>query len=618
MNTEKIARVVFPSPLPALAREFEYQIPAELGESIAVGCRVSVKFAGQTKEGFVVAIGNSAEFSGKLSPILSVVSSVPVLQPHVYQLLKAVAARQCCSVGELIESAVPKRSVRVEKSFSYSPSSIESLSQSDIRLFHQLRPVSQSNGYPGYLETLLQLASTSIDKGVPAIIAVPDFRDLALLEMALTETDLRWLRYEGSEVGSTRYSKFLQQLAGDVDLVIGTRSVIYSPMSINATLIIWDDGDQSHQDQQSPYLATREIALVRQSLSKCELHFVSHAISTEVVRLLEIGYLKLAPLDNWRPKVFASEGRGLDGASFKLIKRALDKGSVLFQVSAPGTSRSLYCAGCGERSNCSRCHGPLWVNASSQTVCRWCGQLNLHFVCAGCGDRTLRQGAAGATRWVEQLGKSFPGVPIREVIAEADVTTLKSAKGIVVSTPGIEPVIEGGYSAVVFIDCQAQLSRDSLRAPEDGLRNWLNALAFMNGAGESVAVGLTSEVERALTLGEVRQTASQLLQDRVELGLPPALRFLTAEGDLSVLELLKVRVELVPEAKVLGIAKAQSGKSAADYRLMASFPYSAGPAMASQIQEFSASLGTKQVRVSAKSGKNLRPVTIKFDDPRVI
>ena len=56
MASEVYARVVFQSPLPALDREFEYVVPETLVAELAVGCRIKVPFAGQTKEGFVVAL----------------------------------------------------------------------------------------------------------------------------------------------------------------------------------------------------------------------------------------------------------------------------------------------------------------------------------------------------------------------------------------------------------------------------------------------------------------------------------------------------------------------------------------------------------------------------------
>jgi primosomal protein N' (replication factor Y) len=410
----------------------------------------------------------------------------------------------------------------------------------------------------------------------------------------------------------------MEQLQPVPKVVLGNRSAIYSPVAGSAAIIIWDDGDQSHQDQQSPYLTTREIALIRQSLFRGPLHILSHTRSTDLQRLVQVGYLAEAPIDSWRPKVSISEGRGLDGTAFKIIKQGLESGPVLFQVAAPGTARSLYCHSCNVRSMCSKCHGPLWLNASGKIVCRWCGQFNMDFRCQACGGTKLSQGAAGATRWVEQLGKSFPGIPIREITAQSGSADISGKPQIVVSTPGIEPIATNGYSAVVFVDCMAQLGRDSLRAPEDALRAWLNSLAFMSESGSAVAVGASAEVSKALSLGEVIETASKMLGEREELGFPPSKRMLSAVGSLEIVTKFGEYLTEIAGVQVLGIASAQSATNEPDYRMIASFSYGSGNQVAIAAKEFLARLSSKDVRTSSKSGRSIRPVTIKFDDPRVL
>ena len=619
-STEVFARVVFPSPLPALDREFDYKVPAHLVDSIRLGCRVKVPFAGQTKEGFVVLLSPEPSFAGSISSITDLVSDVPVLAPHVYSLLKSVAQRQCCSVGELLENAVPKRSVRIEKSFTevkHLPIG-EGLGRKTVEL---VRPVFDSaSGLPGFVPKLAKLAAEKFEQGLSVIVCVPDFRDLErvgkALENLIAPESLTVVN--SADMGSKRYDSFLRQLSGQPQVVLGTRSAIYSPVSSSAALIIWDDGDQSHQDQQAPYLTTREIALIRQSLFNCDLHFLSHARSTEVQRLVEIGYVEEVPSDNWRPKVAIAEGRGLEGTSFKAIKAGLEKGPVLFQVAAPGKARSLYCVGCNERSKCVHCNGPLWLNASGQIVCRWCGKFNLDFECHSCQSRKLSQGAAGATRWVEQLGKSFPGVPVREITADSPTEEVGDKPALIVSTPGIEPIAKSGYAVVVLIDCSSQLSRDSLRAPEDALRDWLNALAFMRSDGQAVAVGVSEEVSRALSLGEVTDTVSRILQEREELGFPPAKRILSATGSLETVNSLGQLLGKIGGVTVLGVAEAQTSTNEKDFRLLASFNYAAGSNVAKEVRAFLLTLSSKAVRVNARSGRAVRPLTIKFDDPRVL
>lgn len=620
MASEVYARIVFQSPLPALDREFEYMVPQALVSAVTVGCRVKVPFAGQTKDGFVVALVSEPEFSGKISPIREVVSSVPVLQPHVYQVLKSVAERQCCSVGELIDNAVPKRSVRVEKSFAL-PSKVDIEFPAGMRLATLVRPYFDTEqGSPSFVLKLRDLALKYLGTGRSVIVCVPDFRDLQRVAKVISHqisTEALVIQ-DSSEVGSKRYESFLRQLGGAPKIVLGTRTAIYSPIAKDSAIIIWDDGDQSHQDQQSPYLTTREIALMRQSLFGCPLHFLSHSRSAEVQRLVQIGYLEEDAIDPWRPQVAISEGRGLDATSFKIIKTGLETGAVLFQVASPGVARSLYCENCSERSKCNNCHGPLWLNAKGQVVCRWCGQLNLAFKCASCGGVKLKQGAAGATRWAEQLGKSFPGVQIREITADKPLETLSEKPSIVVCTAGIEPVVPSGYSAVVLVDCATQLSRDSLRAPEDALRGWLNSLAFMKSGGKAVAVGVSHEVAKALSLGQVIETAADFLTEREELGFPPARRVVSVTGALDILNRIGAELKTIHGLRILGIAEAKTSAAESDFRLVATFQYGIGSEVADELRKFQLTLGTKDIRTNSKSGRVLRPVTIKFDDPRVL
>jgi primosomal protein N' (replication factor Y) len=620
MASEMFARVVFQSPLPALNREFEYSVPQELQSTLLVGQRVKVSFAGQSKEGFVVGIAGTKEFSGKLSEIAEIVSDIPVLSQEIYLLLKTISIRQCCSVGEIIGNAVPKRAVRVEKSFSYKAPNTETR-PTGVRMAELVEPVANAQtGNPVFLERLAKKACEYFEAGRSVIVCVPDFRDLKRISAELSKSVSQDAisTVDSNELASLRYQNFLDQLASDQRIVIGTRNAIYSPVSGDAAIIIWDDGDQSHQDQQAPYLTTREIALIRQDLFGAPIHFFSHSRSTEVQRLVRIGYLSEAEASSWRPKVLVTDGTGLDGITFQVIKRALESGPVLVQVASPGNARSLYCNSCSVRSMCKNCNGPLWMNAKAQIVCRWCGNLNLDFKCPKCLGTKLRQGAAGATRWAEQLGKSFPGIPVREVSVEQEEHRIPNRPALVICTAGIEPIADGGFAGVILLDCATQLNVDSLRAPEDSLRAWLNAVAFMRPGAQAAAVGVSDEVSRALTLGQVIETVDGILSEREILGFPPTKRFVSATGTRQVIDSLARVLEAVPALLVLGISEAQSGNASSEFRLVASFAYSNGPMVSSIFREFIANLKSNEIRTNLKSGKNVRPLTIKFDDPRVI
>ena len=620
MPTSAVAKVVFDSPLPALDREFEYLVPLELQSEIRVGVRVKVPFARQSKVGFVVGLAPEAEFSGKLSEISEIISAIPVLQPHIYQLLREVSARQCAGVGELINAAVPARSVRVEKTFPFTEST-QNARPEGIRQTHIVRPVaSNESGIPKGFTQLAELAAAEFAKGLSVLVVMPDFRDVEMFgnEIAKLVSSESLVPRSSSDVASETYFKFLSQLSGQQQIVFGTRNVIYSPIAATSSIIVWEDSDQSHTDQQSPYLNTREIALIRQCLASANLFFLGHSRSTEVQRLVNIGYLSAKQTDSWRPKVLSFSGSGLDAGSFSLIKRALESGPVLVQVATPGISRSLFCAECSERSSCMSCNGPLWLNASGHAVCRWCGRSNLDFKCRGCGNSKLRQGGAGATRWSSQLGKSFPGVTVREITSDERDVKISGKKQIVVATPGTEPVAMGGYAAVLVIDGNLTLGRDSLRASEDALRTWLTAIGFMSSKGEAGIIGLTEEVERAFTLGEVESVVIELLAEREQLGFPPARRVLSAIGQEASLLKLEELLKKLEGVRVLGISKAATAKAENDHRLVATFTYSSGSVVATEVRAFLSSMAGAANRVSVKSGRSIRPISIRFDDPQVI
>jgi primosomal protein N' (replication factor Y) len=127
---------------------------------------------------------------------------------------------------------------------------------------------------------------------------------------------------------------------------------------------------------------------------------------------------------------------------------------------------------------------------------------------------------------------------------------------LVVSTPGAEPVAEGGYGAVLLLDTWALLARADLRAGEETLRRWMAAanLARPAGAGGRVVVvadgGLITV--QALLRWDPATFARRELGERRELGFPPAARMASLTGPADAVAELLALVELPDGAEVLG------------------------------------------------------------------
>jgi primosomal protein N' (replication factor Y) len=610
------ARVAIESPLPQLDRLFDYEIPTDM--QVVVGCRVNVPFGNSPKTGFVVELAESTDWVGKVAQITEVVSPIAVLTPTIFELVRAVADRQASTFGDVIGSAIPVRAVRAEKAWLAQTErpQIERPAEMRAPTLAKLSARIVEPRSSRWLDELIASSANVVKLGSSAIVALPDFRDIERFVSRARELGLSDQVLEYSVEGRTQgYEVFLAALDHrNPRIVVGSRNSLYAPVDAGA-IFIWDDGDQSHQDQQSPYATSREIALIRQKITDCQLAFFSHARSVEVQRLVEIGYLTECSSDFAKPNLSVSDGEfRVDSAAWIAIREGLKTGPVLVQVSSVGVAKSLYCKNCSTRAKCSTCNGPLWINPRGETKCRWCNAFAMGASCAACKSTEFRYGKPGATRTVAEFGKSFPGVKVTEVTADQLKVSIDSKPQIVVATPGIEPVAPGGYSAIVILDAQDALARDTLKATEDAVRAWANAIALLADSGRAVIVGVLGDLSTKLSLWQLRELISDEYAERVALSFPPAVRVLSATGAPANVQAVRAELQTCKQVQILGESPADNS----EVRLLARFSYSAGAEITGIVRSAQLKLASGQKRYNAKSGRPQRPVTVKLDDPQVL
>src|SRR5690606_13482233 len=181
----------------------------------------------------------------------------------------------------------------------------------------------------------------------------------------------------------------------------------------------------------------------------------------------------------------------IPGAAFAAARAALKEGaSVLVQVPRRGYVPALACGKCRTPARCRRCNGPLALpeggpgGMAHSPACRWCGISETAYRCPVCAARALRAVVIGAARTAEELGRAFPGVPVRGSSAGSMLDTVEPGPQVVVATVGAEPVVRGGYGVALLLDGWALLGRADLRAAEDALRRWMNAAALVRAHGQ--------------------------------------------------------------------------------------------------------------------------------------
>lgn len=610
------ARVVIDSPLAQLDHPFDYTIPDELADSVLVGTRVKVTLgrSKQLLDAFVVDIVEGSDFSSSAVPLTELVSAAPVLRPNIYRFAQAVSKRQASTVAEVLKHAIPNRSVSVEKLWLDNAPVIAPRTVAKPRLSTAICSIGSAENT--WIKNLLNMANEKLATGYSVMAIVPDVRDLNLLRAAIPNT-VRFVEYQSDLKPSVRYRNFLSCITNDPMLVIGTRSAIYAPLENLGLIFVLDEADSGHREQSSPYVQTRELALIRQQVESCSLHFESNSRSPEIQRLLNLKYLKDETKALRVPKitVLESESR-IDSTAWATVRESVRKGPVLIQVARRGESSALFCATCSARASCSQCNGPLWTRVPETPECRWCSAINLHTKCAKCGGSKFRKGLAGSSRTLAQFGRLFPQIPLVEATAERRIERISSRPQIVVATPGAEPEAEGGYQAVIILDAAVHLSKDNLRSEEDAVRLWSKTIGKLSEDGSAVLVGNIGQLGRYLSHWEQAELAQAILRERTELRFPPATRICTLTGTSEAITAAERELRSLDDVECLGPVSVWTRSAVTEQRLIIRFSYARGPIVSDILKAvlLKVSAGSRQ----NSRGRNLRPLRIIMDDPEVL
>ncbi|GAB6904037.1 primosomal protein N' [Kineosporia succinea] len=579
-----VARVTVDVPLPHLDRVFDYLVPEPMSEAAQPGVRVRVRFGGQDIEGYLLERVGESEHPGKLAPLRKVVSPEPVLSPAVLRLCRRVAERYAGNLTDVLRLAVPPRHARVEQA--PRPEPLEPLTEQPITGWEQYRaghalltriaagdaPRAVWAALPGrhWHDDLATAIEVALRHGRGSLVVLPDKRDVDALDRSLTQRlgEGRHARLEADLGPTTRYRNFLAVSRGDVKVAIGTRAAAFAPVHDLGLVAIWDDGDEMHAEPRSPYPHAREVLAVRAELEGAALIAGSWSRSVECAAWLRSGWARPVGADRavvrdaWpRIQVAATAFGGRDDPSahgrlpspaWRAISDGLKQGPVLVQVPRAGYLPGLACQDCRHPARCEHCHGPLGFPArlkkdeAGLPECRWCGRVAAAWRCGSCQSRRLRATTVGVGRTAEELGQAFSGAAV--VVPQADGPTPHvPVNALVVSTPGIEPPVEGGYAAAVLLDAGRLLERPDLRASEDALRRWLGAAAQVRPHGSVIiAADPQAPAVQALVRIDPGTQAERELDERTELGFPPAVVMADVTGTATAVNSL-VRTARLPE-----------------------------------------------------------------------
>ena len=294
----------------------------------------------------------------------------------------------------------------------------------------------------GKTQVYMKLIRQVIDEGKQVIVLVP--------EIALTyQTVRRFYGWFGEKVSvlnsrlsaGERYDQFKRAKRGEIQIMVGPRSALFTPFSNLGLIIIDEEHEQSYKSENSPRYHARETALYRAQMENARLVLGSATPSLEAYTKAKNGEFRLVKLkarfeDRPLPKVSVVDLREelregnrsvLSRSLTNAIENRLECGeqAILF-LNRRGYAGFVSCRSCGEVLKCPHCDVALTEHNNGRLVCHYCGYEQPRVEkCPVCGSPYIGGFKAGTQQIEQVLHKNFPKARILRM--DYDTTRAKGS-----------------------------------------------------------------------------------------------------------------------------------------------------------------------------------------------
>lgn len=496
---------------------YEYIVPEKLSDTANVGVRVQLPFGGRETEGIITSRVAHPDRAGGLKPITKVLSPHPVATQSTLKLLERAAQFYCCNPWDLIRSAIPPRVASVDKALPIVVAPTATNGAAATPIFHSFTPFK-----PAHLQMVELVRGVNKDGSV--LIIAPDENDVEQLVAALSVAFEKVLPLTSSLNRELRYQNYLQAQRLSSSIVVGTRSAVFAPVGNLRTLIIYKESSIDHYEIRSPGWNTSTIAQMRSENEGISLIYTGFSPSLNVAYQIDQKKVKYisqrvhVDVQAYSP----SEGALLPGRIFSEIKKALNQGAVLFLAPRKGYGNALLCSHCRNVAYCD-CGGRLSVSSKLEAPkCVHCGVSHSLWKCRFCGRDKQYLAGRGIDRAAEEISRAFPGYPV--VISAGDVikSSVESKPALVLSTPGAQPIIPGGYAAVVILDAMRFFSHTDINGQERARELIFETASLIQERGRVLIVlDEVHPIVAAVARWNVAPLLKRELGEREELALPP-------------------------------------------------------------------------------------------------
>jgi len=343
----------------------------------------------------------------------------------------------------------------------------------------------------GKTEVYLRSIAPVLKRGRQVLVLVPE---IALTPQTLARFQRRFVRVgmlHSNLTDHKRLQTWLKCAAGQIDIVIGTRSAVFTPLPDPGLIIVDEEHDSSYKQQEALRYSARDLATKRALSHGIPIVMGSATPSLESIFNVQRNRYTRLELRHRAggasmPTYHIIDMRGLrhtDGISLPLervVRQHLEAdGQVLVFLNRRGYSPSILCAACGWQAHCSDCDARLTLHRTPrQLVCHHCSlRFEVPEKCEGCGSGGLMPVGLGTQRTEQGLAGLFPEVPIYRIDRDTTRSSRRLEEQFTLINSGDRCIMVGtqmlakghhfpNVTLVAVINADAGFLSPDFRAPE--------------------------------------------------------------------------------------------------------------------------------------------------------
>ena len=300
-------------------------------------------------------------------------------------------------------------------------------------------------GVTGSGKTLvfLKLIEHCLQMGRRALVLVPEISLTPQMILRLKSQFGKRVAVQHSALNHTERLLQWQMIQdGGADIVVGTRSAIFSPLENIGLVIIDEEQEHTYRSESAPRYSAHEVARQRAAENGALLLLASATPSTESYYAAQHGRTQLVRLTkryggnplpkvqivDMRAELASGNPREISLAMEDAIRQNLEAGKqTILLLNRRGYQTVAQCEDCREVLKCQKCSVPMVYHKSAhKLLCHYCGsQLDPPPArCPACGGKLQYRGF-GTQKAEEELAKLFPEARILRM--DQDTTAAKDA-----------------------------------------------------------------------------------------------------------------------------------------------------------------------------------------------